>query len=345
MNKKLASAGLVVVALSLSIATGAVTPTDEVSAPNASGTLQVSPVDGPNGDAYVNIDKGRINVTLLRLNSDSTVFLDRLFEVGYEGDGVAEFWIEDNNSATTFYTGGSRPVNPVEEVTGLVELPGDTESSVEVGMKVDTTNGPDILSDIDLIARLPEEQQEGITVDPISGGGGRGMVEQEETEAGGQDRSVLRYDAGEVEVTVRQPELRYDINVSDTRVLATQDVSSVATVLDTRNLETGENFNVRSEVENIGTATTTEVVEFTVDGDVVDTKTVEIGPDETETVEFALAFGETGSYAIEVGDSDAVTVTAYEEGVPSYLPIGAAGILISVLAATVAYRRRKQDEE
>jgi hypothetical protein len=280
----------------------------------------------------------------VRLNSDSTVFLDSLFEVGYEGDGVAEFWIEDNNQKTTFYTGDSRSTNPVEGSSGLVELPGDTESSVEVGMKVDTTDSSDILSTIDLVARLPEEQEDDIIIDPISGGVGGGVVEQDETESGGEDRSVIRYDAGEIKVVVRQPELRYDINVSDTRVLATQEVSDVATVLDTRAPETGENFTVKSEVENIGTATATEVVELTVDGEVVDTQTVEVGPNETKTVEFKVALGETGSYAVAVGDSDAVTVTAYEEGVPSYIPIGAAGILISVLAAAVAYRRRKQDE-
>ena len=340
MNKKLASAGLLVVALSLSIATGAVTPTDEVSAPNASGTLQVSSVDGPNGEAYVSTEEGRINVTLVRLNSDSTVFLDRLFEVGYDGDGVAEFWIEDDTSQTTFYTGGSRPVNPVEGATGSVELPGDLNRSVEVGMKINTTSSSDILSDIDLVARLPDEED--VTIDPLPGGGA-GAAE-EENRGTGDDRSVLRYDAGEVEVTVRQPELRYGIDVSDRQVLATPEVSGVATVLD-GTPETGERFTVISEVENVGTATATETVELTVDGNVIDTETVEIEPGEVDTVTFTAVFGEPGSYAVSVGDSEAVTVTAYEEALPSYLLVGAAGVLVSVLAAAAAYRRRKQDIE
>ena len=328
------------VAISLSIATGAVTPTDEVSSPDASGTLQVSPVDGPNGDAYVSTEGGRINVTLLRLNAESTVYLDRLFEVGYEGDGDAEFWVEDDTEETTFYTGGSRPVNPVERPTGSVELPGEINSSVEVGMMIDTTNGSDILSDIDLVARLPEEQHDEITI----GGGGGGVVE-EETGDSPDNVSVLRYDAGEVEVTVRQPNLRYEIDVSDRQVPATPDVSGVATVLDTRGPETGERFTVRSEIENVGTVATTETVELTVDGNVVDTKTVEIAPGETETVTFPLALGEPGSYTVEVGDSDPVIVTAYQEGIPSYIPIGVVGILISVIAAAVAYRRHRQDEQ
>ena len=342
MNKKLASAGLLVVALSLSIATGAVTPTDEVSAPNASGTLQVSPVDGPNGDAYVSTEDGRINVTLVRLNSDSTVFLDSLFEVGYDGDGVAEFWIEDDTEKTTFYTGDSSPVDPVEGTSGSVELSGDLNRSVEVGMKINTT-GSDILSDIDLLARLPEEQEQDVSIDPIGGGGG--FIEEEETRDGEGTNPVLRYDAGEVEVTVRQPELEYGIDVSDSQVLAAPEVSGVATVLGTEEPETGERFTVTSEVENIGTATATETVELTVDGRVLDTKRVELEPGETDTVAFTAAFGEPGSYTVKVGDSEAVTVTAYEEAVPSYLLLGAAGVLVSVLAAAAAYRRRKQDLE
>lgn len=331
------------VALSLSIATGAVTPTDEVSAPNASGTLQVSPVDGPNGDAYVNTDEGRINVTLLRLNSESTVFLDNLFEVGYDGDGAAEFWIEDDTEETTFYIGGSRPVNPVEGTNDSVQLPGNLDSSVEVGMKVDTANNSGILSDIDLVARLPESDED-VSIEPIDGGGGDVDMEDEQrdTEEG---FFVHRYDAGEVEVTVRQPQLRYSLNVSDTRVAAVQDVSGLATVVDTRTSGTGENLTVRSEVENVGTATATETVELTVDGSVVGTRTVELGPGEADTVLFNISFGQPGSYAVEVGDSDAVTVTVYGDTIGSYMPIGAAVILISVLAAAFAYRRHRQDGE
>jgi hypothetical protein len=338
LNKKIASAGLLVVALSLSIATGAVTPTDEVSAPNSSGTLQVSPVDGPNGDAYVRTDDGRINVTLLTLNPRSTVYLDRLFEVRYEGNGVAEFWVEDDTSDTVFYTGESRPVRSVEGDTRSVELPGDTNRSVEIGARVDTTNGS-VLTDIYLVARLPED--ESVSVDPIGGGG---SIEQRESTEGQGMTSVLRYDAGEVAVTVRQPEIRYGIDVSDRRVPATPGVSGAATVLEMRGPDTGETFIVTSEVENAGTATATETVELTVDGEVIETRRLELSPGERETVSFRVAFGEPGEYSVRVGDSDGITVTVYEEAVPAYVLLGIVAVLVSVVAAALTYRRRRQNE-
>jgi len=155
----------------------------------------------------------------------------------------------------------------------------------------------------------------------------------------------LRVDLGEVEVNIRQPRLRYEVTVSDSRVPVSEgEVPGVATVITTES-ETGEQFTVTSEVENVGTGATTETLNLTVNGDVVDTKTIEVEWGETATANFTLSLDEPGSYAIAVGDSDPVTVTAFQRDISSIVILGVLGVLTLAILVYRLKKDRQQNEQ
>ncbi|WP_158056052.1 S8 family serine peptidase [Halorussus halophilus] len=74
--------------------------------------------------------------------------------------------------------------------------------------------------------------------------------------------------------------------------------------LDATSVATGESVTVSATVENVGDGAGTYTAELNVDGNVVATKSVELGVGETTTVEFDRAFA-AGEHEIVVGDTSA----------------------------------------
>jgi len=339
LRTKLALAGLLVVAVSLSVATGAVTVSDELTSPEAAGELQVTPSDSPNSDAYVSTEDGEISVTVSRLNRGSTAHLDRLFDVSYNGEGTAEFWVEAGESMG-FYATRSRSTIGEDSP---VAVPGDSGTNVSVGMRVDAPENETVSNSVTLVAVLPEQNGTdgggtgggGVTVDPID-------EETEEIETSG-NRTVVSVDVGEVSVGFEAPRFRYDVDVSRSEVpVSRADISGAASVIDRTGAEAGETVTVRSEVANRGEEAGTETVDLRVDGATVATEELFLSPGENETVAFEVVFDEPGSHVVEVGDSEPVVVDVYRRRGQAVVG-GVVAVLVSFAAVALAYRRRRED--
>ncbi|ARS91377.1 right-handed parallel beta-helix repeat-containing protein [Natrarchaeobaculum aegyptiacum] len=74
-------------------------------------------------------------------------------------------------------------------------------------------------------------------------------------------------------------------------------------------LETGENVTITASVENVGDEDGELIVPLEVDGEVIDTETVELDVGNTTPVAFTHAFDTRGEYEVSVGGVDAGTVT------------------------------------
>ncbi|WP_019992115.1 right-handed parallel beta-helix repeat-containing protein [Natronorubrum tibetense] len=92
-----------------------------------------------------------------------------------------------------------------------------------------------------------------------------------------------------------------------------QPVSDVTDVsLNTDEVAEGDNVTVSATVENVGEEGGTLSIPLEIDGDVVDTKTVDLGPGEITEIEFTHAFDEVGTFDVRVGGSDAGEVIVHE---------------------------------
>ncbi|MFC7232787.1 Ig-like domain-containing protein [Saliphagus sp. GCM10025308] len=80
------------------------------------------------------------------------------------------------------------------------------------------------------------------------------------------------------------------------------------------NVSTGESFTVSATVQNLADASCGYVVDFEVNGTVVDTATGSIGTgyNDEETVEFTHSFSSTGTYGVTIADLPPVTVQVTE---------------------------------
>ncbi|MXV61906.1 PGF-CTERM sorting domain-containing protein [Natronorubrum sp. JWXQ-INN-674] len=74
-------------------------------------------------------------------------------------------------------------------------------------------------------------------------------------------------------------------------------------------LETGDVVTVTASVENVGNEDGELIVPLEVDGEVIDTETVELDVEKTTPVAFTHAFDTSGEYEVSVGGVDAGTVT------------------------------------
>ena len=84
--------------------------------------------------------------------------------------------------------------------------------------------------------------------------------------------------------------------------------------VDPTTLETGENVTANATYQNVGRTTKETTAQLTVDGTVVDTKTLEIEPGENESAVFERQMQWPGTYEVGVGKGVSETVTV--EGPP-----------------------------
>ncbi|ELY41891.1 hypothetical protein [Natronorubrum tibetense] len=84
--------------------------------------------------------------------------------------------------------------------------------------------------------------------------------------------------------------------------------------VDPTTVETGENVTANATYENVGQTTEETTAQLTVDGTVVDTKTLEIEPGENESAVFERQMQWPGTYEVGVGKGASETVTV--EGPP-----------------------------
>ncbi|WP_254864319.1 CARDB domain-containing protein [Halovivax gelatinilyticus] len=87
------------------------------------------------------------------------------------------------------------------------------------------------------------------------------------------------------------------------------DISVVDASVNTTEVMEGETVIVTADVENEGDAAGDHTVEFRIEGDVEQTKPVEIAPGETKEIQFMHTFDEEGDYRVSVDEIDVATVS------------------------------------
>ncbi len=114
------------------------------------------------------------------------------------------------------------------------------------------------------------------------------------------------------------------------------------TSLSTNTVDPGETVEVAGSIQNAGEGTGTYTAELAVDGEVVDSRTVEVAPGDTAVVRFERTFDEPGRYAVSVGGEAAGTVEVRQPATASPLPPTATpadefdlGLVTTVVLATV----------
>lgn len=364
MNRKLAAVGLLLVFVALAVGSGAFPSGDELTDPEADGSVFLAPADSPNGEAYVELRDDEIVVTIERVNPSAETLINELFEVGYEGNGTAEVWIRHGSDSVTFLDGNGAPIENETQSDRLFLSSGEVS---EVGMEVNSKAPAERLEQVTLVALIPTSERDDIIVSPPpteggeggGGGGGDGgtFVPSPQptpdsdtgtdigTGAGG-DRAFLNVDLGQLTVQFRQPEFVYATDVSDDEVGISPGAVSqgVATVIDEEEPVTEETIFVDGTVENTGNAFGTAIADLRVNGRSIESREVELAPGENRTVSFALAFDEPGRYEVAVGDSEPVTVFVTEEGIDIF-PWALVAAILSLIALILLYRRWKEDEE
>ncbi len=341
MNHRLAAVGILTLALALAVGTGAFTSGDELTGVDTSGSVYFSPQEGPNGDAYATVEDGEISLVVDRLNAQAETVVDDLFVVGYDGDGTAEVWVEHGSDAVTFYGAAS----PIEDGGPDERLFLSGDETASVGMSVETGSADVLLDEVTLVALLPDE--EGFEFEtPETGGAGEGLVETETETATDDDRTRVSVDVGEISVGFRQPEFAFETSVSESEIGVRQTgvAGQVATVIDDDAPETEETVVVESEIRNTGTASGTTAAALRVNGRAIDTRDVELGPDEATNISFVVGFDQPGQYEVAVGESEPVTVSVTDAS-PDLLPFAAVALLAPLVAVFLMLRRRREENE
>ena len=347
MNRRLAAAGVLLVFVAVAVGSGAFTVGDEVTSPDAQGSVFFAPSDSPTGDAYAEFNEDdEITITVDRLNADAETLIDDLFDVGYEGEQSAEVWVEHDSASVTFYDETGSPIENEEDGDRIVLGSGEVGS---IGISVDTRENVERLEEVTLVALLPTDDS--LIVDPPPGGGG-GVVQPEpdtdaDTEPGpGVDRSRLFVDLGPMNVQFRQPDFEYTAEVPerDVNVLSPGLAGALLTAVDDDAPAPEETVVVESTVENTGNRGGTTAANLMVNGRVIETRDVELGPGESKELSFVVGFDESGQYEVAVGNAEPVTVFVTAIGF-NWIPWAVAAAIISLISISLIYRRWKENKE
>lgn len=115
-------------------------------------------------------------------------------------------------------------------------------------------------------------------------------------------------------------------------------------------VEPGEDVTVSAVVENTGDGEGSYTAEFAVDGEVVETVTVDLGPGENREVTYTHTFEEPGTYQVDVSGEVAGSVSVEAPEEPAELGFLSPGVVIAgvlllllVTSGTVYYVRRSDD--
>jgi len=151
-----------VFALGAVVTTGAFTGGDQ-----AVRGVYLSPAETPNGDEYASIDaNGELEVSMTNLNPEATSIADDVFVIGTDLQ-QAEVWIEDNQSAVTFYRMDTR--ESIEASGDSVQLTDD--ESITVGVRIASGTDEVILETITVRAEIPSISTPTDTDTPTDSGG------------------------------------------------------------------------------------------------------------------------------------------------------------------------------
>ena len=113
---------------------------------------------------------------------------------------------------------------------------------------------------------------------------------------------------------------------------AAVDAEVIDAALEEETIVEGETATITATVENTGNETGTFTAELEEGGDIIDTRDVEVGPNETTTVEFVESFETAGTYDLAVNGVNAGTLDVTE---PSSAEFDVAELTLSETEAVV----------
>ncbi len=323
----------VFLAFAVAVPTGAAVITDTADGTDGN-SLELAPSTGPNGE-YATVSDGEIRLDFEKLNDRAITSANNVFTISVTGDDVERFWIENDVPGLTFYRGGD-PSKTISESTPLEPSAGSTTS---IGVAVDTHEAVSGTETFTVVAQYEDEEAESdidgsnLSVSPTTveagetvtvnatyrnDGDGWGTETARLTVDGTVvDRRTIALSSGEEETVSFERRMEwpgtYEVGIEgvDTESVTVEgpqvEVSSAA--VDDATITAGETATVRATVGNPSDRSLERTLELSVDGIVVDTRTVSIPAGGERTVTFRRSFDEAGTYEIAVSGVDAGTVT------------------------------------
>ncbi|WP_276255405.1 CARDB domain-containing protein [Halomontanus rarus] len=327
--------------MSLTIPTGAVSLGVTQQA-DTTAHFELAPSTNPNSQ-YAEVQNGKIIIDMNGLSDRATTTANDVFTITATDDRLEAVWLSHEVDGITFYEDGD-PNAKIDESNPLHLEPGET---AHIGVSVDThlaesTNGSfeihvlterdDRSSDISLedvtLSQTDLTAGENLTVTATyeNRGDATGIHTAELLVDGvvvDQQRVAVKPGKSQTvsfERTMSQTGT-FEIGVDDapTRTVTVRKPAKPApdfvvsnATLEADSITAGESAVVSATVENWGNATGTMTAELAVGEYVVDTRRVELAPNESATVTFEWRFDGPGAYALAVSGTDAGSVTVTE---------------------------------
>lgn len=328
---------VVLTAVAVAVPTGAAVITDTAGGADGN-SIELAPSTGPNGE-YATVSDGEIGLDFEKLNDRAITRADNVFTISVSGDDLERLWIENDVPGLTFYR-GSDPSATISESRPLTPSAG---SMTSVGVEIDTHEAVSGTETFTVVAQYEDEDETESDIDGSSLNVSPATVEAGETvtvnatyrNAGDEwgtetarltvdgtvvDRRMISLSPGEKETVSFERRMEwpgtYDVGIEgvgteSVTVEGPQVEVSSATIDDTT-ITAGETATVRATVRNPSDRRIERTLELSVDGIVVDTRTVSIPAGGERTVTFRRSFDEPGTHAIAVSGVDAGTVTVAE---------------------------------
>ncbi|WP_455448956.1 CARDB domain-containing protein [Natrinema thermotolerans] len=288
---------------------------------------------------YATVQDGEIRLDFEKLNDRAITRADTVFTISVTADDVERLWIENDVPGLSFYQDGD-PTATISKSRPLTPTPG---SRTSIGVAVDTHEAVSGTETFTVVAQYEDEDEtesdiRGSTVSVSST-----TVEAGETvtvnatyrndgDGWGTETARLMVDGTVVDrrtVALSSAEERtvsferrmewpgtYEIGIEgvgyQSVTVAGPQLEVSSATIDDATITAGETADVRATVRNPSDRRIERTLELSVDGIVVDTRTVSIPANGERTVTFQRSFDESGTYAIAVSGVDAGTVTVEE---------------------------------
>ncbi|QLK27720.1 hypothetical protein HYG81_08990 [Natrinema zhouii] len=295
----------------------------------------------PINDKYVAIENGKIKLDLEKLNDRAITRADDIFTISVTDNDVERIWIENDVPGLTFYRGN----DPSNTISRSNPLESSTHQITSIGVAVDTHEAVSGTETFTIVAEYEDEDDhepdiegsslnvspatlesgEPVTVNATyrNNGNKRGTETVQLTVDGTVvDQSSIELRSGEeravsFERTMYWPGT-YDVGLegvgTESVTVEGPPINVVSASIDDATITAGETATVRATVSNPTDVRVERTLELSIDGIVVDSRTVSIPANGERTVTFERRFATAGTYDVAVSGVSAGTVTVEEPG-------------------------------
>ncbi|ELZ18299.1 hypothetical protein C478_01535 [Natrinema thermotolerans DSM 11552] len=288
---------------------------------------------------YASVQDGELRLNLKKLNDRAITRADNVFTISVTVDDVERLWIENDVPGLSFYRDGD-PSATISKSRPLTPMPG---SRTSIGVAVDTHEAVSGTETFTVVAQYEDEDEtesdirgstvsvspttveagETVTVNATYRNDGDGWgVETARLTVDGTvvDQRTVALSSGEKQTVSFERRMEwpgtYEVGIEgvgyQSVTVAGPQLEVSSATIDDATITAGETADVRATVRNPSDRRIERTLELSVDGIVVDTRTVSIPANGERTVSFRRSFDEPGTYAIAVSGVDAGTVTVEE---------------------------------